>query len=141
MPTATLTTKGQVTIPANVRQRLGLTSGDRIEFVEIEGGFAIKPAIDDVRSLFDQLPRVIEGAGRVEELASIGKRVWSHVDHSHDHGWPGKGELEVAGAKDHFPIIVRAASTNRLAIAPTSSSGTPIFGLADWLSMWHWSLT
>ena len=51
MTTATLTTKGQVTIPSDVRQRMGIESGDRIEFVEIEGGFAIKPAIDDVRSL------------------------------------------------------------------------------------------
>ncbi len=51
MTTATLTTKGQITIPSDVRQRMGLESGDRIEFVEIEGGYAIKPAIDDVRSL------------------------------------------------------------------------------------------
>lgn len=52
MTTATMTSKGQVTIPAEVRQRLGLGTGDRIEFVELEaGGFAIKPAIDDVRSL------------------------------------------------------------------------------------------
>lgn len=51
MTTATMTTKGQITIPADVRQRLGLTSGDRIEFVEIEGGFAIRPALDDVRAL------------------------------------------------------------------------------------------
>lgn len=51
MTTATVTSKGQVTIPAEVRQRLGIESGDRIEFVEIEGGYAIKPAIDDVRSL------------------------------------------------------------------------------------------
>ena len=51
MSTATISAKGQVTIPADVRRRLGLDSGDRIEFVEIEGGFAIKPAIDDVRSL------------------------------------------------------------------------------------------
>lgn len=51
MTTATLTTKGQVTIPSDVRQRMGIESGDRIEFVEIEGGFAIKPAINDVRSL------------------------------------------------------------------------------------------
>jgi antitoxin PrlF len=52
MTTATLTSKGQVTIPADVRQRMGLGSGDRIEFIELDdGGFAIKPAIDDVRSL------------------------------------------------------------------------------------------
>jgi len=51
MSTATVTSKGQITIPADVRRRLGLESGDRVEFVEVEGGFAIKPAIDDVRSL------------------------------------------------------------------------------------------
>ena len=52
MTTATMTTKGQITIPLDVRQRLGLDAGDRIEFVELAGGeFVIKPAIDDVRSL------------------------------------------------------------------------------------------
>ena len=52
MTTATLTSKGQITIPAEVRQRMGLAAGDRIEFLELDsGGFAIKPAIDDVRSL------------------------------------------------------------------------------------------
>ena len=51
MTTATLTSKGQVTIPSDVRLRLGLESGDRIEFIEMDGGYAIKPAIDDVRSL------------------------------------------------------------------------------------------
>ncbi len=52
MTTATVTSKGQVTIPVEVRQRMGLGTGDRIEFVELDtGGFAIKPAIDDVRSL------------------------------------------------------------------------------------------
>ena len=52
MTTATLTSKGQITIPADIRHRLGVEAGDRIEFVELaEGGFAIKPATDDVRSL------------------------------------------------------------------------------------------
>ena len=51
MSTATLSSKGQVTIPTDVRRRLGLESGDRVEFVEFDGGFAIRPAIDDVRSL------------------------------------------------------------------------------------------
>lgn len=47
-----MTSKGQITIPAEVRQRMGLGTGDRVEFVELDGGgFAIKPAIADVRSL------------------------------------------------------------------------------------------
>ena len=57
MSTATVTTKGQITIPADVRRRLGLEPGDRVEFVEMEGGFAIKPALDDVRSLKGLLRR------------------------------------------------------------------------------------
>jgi len=52
MSTAVLTSKGQVTIPAEVRRRRGIDTGSRIEFVEVEGGgFVIKPAVDDVRSL------------------------------------------------------------------------------------------
>jgi antitoxin PrlF len=33
MQTSTLTTKGQVTIPADVRKRLGLHPGDRVAFI------------------------------------------------------------------------------------------------------------
>jgi antitoxin PrlF len=38
MTTATVTSKGQITIPALVRSALHLGAGDRIEFVEIEPG-------------------------------------------------------------------------------------------------------
>lgn len=38
MSTATLTSKGQVTIPAVVRSGLGVETGDRIEFLEIAPG-------------------------------------------------------------------------------------------------------
>jgi AbrB family looped-hinge helix DNA binding protein len=38
MTTATLTTKGQITIPASVREALGVGVGDRVEFVEIGPG-------------------------------------------------------------------------------------------------------
>ena len=52
MPTATLTSKGQITIPAQVRASLGVESGDRIEFVEIEKGqFAIMAAVHSVHRL------------------------------------------------------------------------------------------
>ncbi len=52
MSTATLTSKGQITIPAKVRAALGLTAGDRIEFVEAEEGrFSIIPATKSVKAL------------------------------------------------------------------------------------------
>jgi antitoxin PrlF len=52
MATAVLTSKGQVTIPAEVRRRMGIDTGKRIDLVELkDGGFVIKPTVDDVRSL------------------------------------------------------------------------------------------
>ena len=52
MATAILSSKGQITIPLPVRQKLGVTTGDRVEFVELnDGNFALVPAVEDVRSL------------------------------------------------------------------------------------------
>jgi antitoxin PrlF len=38
MATATLTSKGQITIPVEVREALGVDAGDRVEFVEVAPG-------------------------------------------------------------------------------------------------------
>lgn len=38
MATATLTSKGQITVPVAVREALGVDAGDRVEFVEIGPG-------------------------------------------------------------------------------------------------------
>ena len=38
MATATLTSKGQITIPAEVREALRVDTGDRVEFVEVAPG-------------------------------------------------------------------------------------------------------
>ncbi len=52
MASATLTSKGQITIPVQVRTALGVDTGDRIEFVEVEKGkFAIVAATRSVREL------------------------------------------------------------------------------------------
>ncbi|WP_349569323.1 AbrB/MazE/SpoVT family DNA-binding domain-containing protein [Azotobacter salinestris] len=52
MATATLTSKGQVTIPARVRASLGLNTGDRIEFVDLgDGKYAITAINQPVHSL------------------------------------------------------------------------------------------
>ena len=41
MPSTTLTTKGQVTIPKAVRDELGLREGDRVAFRVLEDGTVI----------------------------------------------------------------------------------------------------
>ena len=38
MSTATITSKGQVTIPTIVRTALGVSAGDRVEFIQVEPG-------------------------------------------------------------------------------------------------------
>jgi AbrB family looped-hinge helix DNA binding protein len=52
MASATLTSKGQLTVPKSVREALGLESGDRIEFVETEKGeFRIIAATRSIQEL------------------------------------------------------------------------------------------
>lgn len=58
MPTAVLTSKGQITIPKKVREALGVEAGDRIDFVETgAGAFAVVAATRDVRELKGLIPR------------------------------------------------------------------------------------
>src|ERR1700736_4087668 len=51
MASATLSSKGQVTLPKSVRDRLGVEAGDRLEFIESEQGFLVVAATRDIRSL------------------------------------------------------------------------------------------
>jgi len=58
MPTATITSKGQVTIPLSVRQSMRLGAGDRIDFVREQGGrYALIPKSLSVKSLEGIVPR------------------------------------------------------------------------------------
>ena len=58
MPTATITAKGQITIPIEVRKSLKLKTGDKLDFLETETGrFAIFPktrSIMDMRGIFQK---------------------------------------------------------------------------------------
>jgi antitoxin PrlF len=52
MSTATMTSKGQITIPAMVRSALGVEAGDRVEFVQVEPGrFELIAATQSVTAL------------------------------------------------------------------------------------------
>ena len=58
MPSATLTSKGQITVPIEVRNSLGVSFGDRIDFVEVEKGrFLILPAPCSVQELKGFIPK------------------------------------------------------------------------------------
>ena len=75
MSTATLTSKGQITIPVAVREALRIGAGDRVEFVEVEPGrFEMIPAtlpITALKGMFrsDRKPVTIE-----EMNAAIARR-------------------------------------------------------------------
>lgn len=43
-PSSTISSKGQITVPLEIRERLGLKAGDRVEFVVESGRTTIRPA-------------------------------------------------------------------------------------------------
>ena len=51
MPEATITSKGQVTIPADIRRALGLTAGERVVFTQLDDGTTLMRA--KKRSILD----------------------------------------------------------------------------------------
>jgi AbrB family looped-hinge helix DNA binding protein len=62
MPTATITSKGQVTIPKEVRDALGLESGHQVSFLLREDGVVeMHPETVDVMSLYGILKPSVRG--------------------------------------------------------------------------------
>ncbi len=69
MATATMTSKGQITIPVKIRKALGLKSGTRIEFYEIEDGvFALRPKTGSIMDLEGCLANRLNYAPTIEEM-------------------------------------------------------------------------
>lgn len=58
MTTATITSKGQLTVPKAVREALGIGPGDRVDFVQMaDGNFAVLPATQSVKRLKGIIPK------------------------------------------------------------------------------------
>jgi antitoxin PrlF len=68
MASATVTSKGQITIPLEVRNELKLKAGDRIDFIKASSGrYMLLPkngSIRDLKGIFGTFPRVVS----IEEM-------------------------------------------------------------------------
>lgn len=81
MPVARVTSKGQITIPVEVRSALGLNPGSRVQFVRLDGGsYEMIPATRSVSTLASFLapaPRTLTieqmDDAAAEGLASVQK--------------------------------------------------------------------
>ena len=51
MPRSTLTSKGQITLPKEIRDHLRLENGDRVNFEIRDGAVIVEPETVDIRSL------------------------------------------------------------------------------------------
>lgn len=56
MPTAKIGRRGQLTLPKDVRQSLGLSEGDSVAFVESAGEVVLRPVRHTLRDLRGSVP-------------------------------------------------------------------------------------
>jgi AbrB family looped-hinge helix DNA binding protein len=72
MPSSTITSKGQTTIPKAIRDYLKLQPGNRIDYVVDETGkVVIEPATFDIRDLHGILHRPGREALTVEQMNQV----------------------------------------------------------------------
>ncbi|BDT67878.1 hypothetical protein os1_20560 [Comamonadaceae bacterium OS-1] len=68
MTTATISSKGQITIPADVRQAMQVDTGDRVEFVELEPGryefVAATRSVTQLKGMFGKAVKTVS----IEEM-------------------------------------------------------------------------
>lgn len=74
MPTATVTSKGQITIPKAVRETLGVQTGDRVEFRQEGEKIVVEAATRDLFELEGYLGKPPVRL-RVEEMAETMREV------------------------------------------------------------------
>ncbi len=69
MATAIISSKGQLTLPKQIRVALGLSPGDRVNFVRMEdGNYAVLPATHSVQTLKGLLRRPKQKPVSIEDM-------------------------------------------------------------------------
>ena len=71
-----MTSKGQITVPKDVRIKLGLRPGDRVRFIlEADGRFRLLPAKRDISDLVGILPKPRRALSIEEMDAALGRAI------------------------------------------------------------------
>jgi AbrB family looped-hinge helix DNA binding protein len=84
MPTSTLTSKGQVTIPKKIRDRLGLRVGTRLEFtIDAQGKLVVEPETAGRLGRVPGLLRHLAGE-RPVSVEEMDEAIRRHVQKRHD---------------------------------------------------------
>ena len=72
--------KGQVTIPVEVRRKLGLKKGDLVAFVETDQGVLISPQEVVAMEALDKLGKILKDKGiSLEELIASGREIRGEI--------------------------------------------------------------
>ena len=79
MASSTITSKGQVTIPAEVRRNLGLQAGDRVLFRQVGRQVILESVNDPIDRLSGMLKHLAEGRPTVtiEEMKEAAAAGWA----------------------------------------------------------------
>ena len=68
--------KGQVTIPAEIRRKLGIKKGDLVAFIETEGGVLISPREAVAMEALDRIGKALKERGiSLEEMSESGREI------------------------------------------------------------------
>ncbi len=78
---ATVTSKGQVTIPKRVRERLGIDEGETVSFrINDDGTATLQPETDPMEQLREVQDRLAPLSVDVDELRREAKQAWSDFE-------------------------------------------------------------
>jgi antitoxin PrlF len=68
MHSSTITSKSQITIPAAVRDALGLKAGDKIDFIPSAHGFEIVPRRESVLSFHGKYAHLVKKPHSIDAM-------------------------------------------------------------------------
>ncbi|HEV7668499.1 MAG TPA: AbrB/MazE/SpoVT family DNA-binding domain-containing protein [Thermoanaerobaculia bacterium] len=82
MPTSTMTSNGQITVPEEVQRHLRVAEGDRLEFLIAEdGSVRLQPVVGSVRDL---LGLVRHNGAAAKTVAEMDRAISDHVAQDHE---------------------------------------------------------